>query len=260
MSSYSPLLLLSGIDHKKLDMEPVSVTSNTFNTNKRHKSQRTGLKATNAGKRKIRKQRDSVSETKSPQAQAPGNEKNNYKQDLSRDRIEKVLEQLVSSLSRIEDRVSSVEEHMMIMKNPTSSSIETRLKEVEQQLEKLSASPGFSCNQNNNVVELESDYGLEGQENDDDDCIRPPGFLITAPEFPDSDDEEEELASKGRDKSASLGSTCVVDKCETVNNLPEQYSQENSAKRSWIFTCFFCSGLWKLIIFIVLLECKSCFS
>ncbi|KAI9169160.1 hypothetical protein LWI28_007910 [Acer negundo] len=257
MSSYSPLLLLSGIDHK--NMEPVFFTSNTFNASKRHKSQRTGLKASNAGKRKIRKRRDSVSETKSPQAQAPGNEKNNYKQDLSRDRIEKVLEQLVSSFSRIEDRVSSVEEHMMIMKNPTSRSIETRLKEVEQQLEKLSASPGFSCNQNNNVVELESDYGLEGQENDDD-CIRPPGFIITAPEFPDSDDEEEELASKGRDKSASLESTCVVDKCETVNNLSEQYSKKNSAKRSWIFTCFFCSGLWKLIIFIVLLECISCFS
>ncbi|KAK3223945.1 hypothetical protein Dsin_010970 [Dipteronia sinensis] len=225
-------------------MEPVSVTSNIFNANKRQKSQRTGLKATNAGKIKIRKKRDSVSETKSPQAKAPGNEKNNYKQVLSRDRIEKVLEQLVSSLSRIEDRVSSVEEHMMIMKNPTSSSIETRLKEVEQQLEKLSAAPGFSCNQNNNAVELESDNGLEGQENDD--CIRPPCFIITAPEFPDSDDdhEEEELASKDTDKSASLESTCVVDKCEseTVNNFPEQFPQENSAKRSWIFTCFFCSG------------------
>ncbi|KAK2637041.1 hypothetical protein Ddye_031833 [Dipteronia dyeriana] len=223
-------------------MGPVSVTSNTFNSNRRHRSKRTGIKATNAGKSKIRKKRDSVSETKSPQAQAPGNEKNSYNQDLSRARIKKVLEQLVSTLNRIEDRVSSVEKHMMIMKNPTSSSIETRIKEAEQQLEKLSAAPGFSCNQNNSGIELESDYGLEVQENDDDDCIRPPGFIITAPEFSDNDDDhdEEELARKVTDKSASPESTCVVDKCETANSFPDQ---ENSAKRSWIFTCFFCSGL-----------------
>ncbi|GAV86063.1 hypothetical protein CFOL_v3_29496 [Cephalotus follicularis] len=140
------------------------------------------------------------------------------KPDVSCNHIEKVLDQLVSRVSRIEDLFLRFEESML---KPIRS-IDARLQQVEQQVEMLSSksqnselctrisAPEFSCHEsdeksfyddgfdNYNMGESgkdEQDFLSANLPDDNSDVANAnqtfPSLVISAPEFSNADDEEE---------------------------------------------------------------------
>ncbi|KAM7262820.1 hypothetical protein ACFE04_000503 [Oxalis oulophora] len=140
------------------------------------------------------------------------------KPDLSWDRMEKVLGQLVSRVSRVEEFMLRFEERML---KPINS-IDERLQQVEQQIEGLTAklqisgvppgvrisAPDFSCcesTENSVYLDGANDLNLgvpekDGQEfsssHNTADVVAPvtqptPGLRVTAPEFSNADEDEE---------------------------------------------------------------------
>ncbi|XP_021280479.1 uncharacterized protein LOC110413825 [Herrania umbratica] len=147
------------------------------------------------------------------------------KGDLSCGHIEKFLEHLVSRVSRVEDFLSKFEENML---KPISS-IDSRLQRVEQQLEELTkkpknselpsctrySAPEFSCHDSDNYTpynignESSCEDLCESREKDFSSSLRCdeiiysvnatqsfPSLVVTAPEFSNADDEEDDHASK----------------------------------------------------------------
>ncbi|XP_052193264.1 uncharacterized protein LOC127801843 isoform X2 [Diospyros lotus] len=159
-----------------------------------------------------------------PEKIKDGEQRPNFvsKTDVSSDRIERALEQLVSRVSRIEDICLRFEEHML---NPINN-MEARLQRVEQQLEILTknsqftglppstriSAPAFSCIGSNlsSLYNEGSDYPacgtlqFEKEDFSSDKLSDPaddtfvsvndtqflPSLVVTAPEFPCGDDEE----------------------------------------------------------------------
>ncbi|XWS77407.1 hypothetical protein CRYUN_Cryun01aG0258800 [Craigia yunnanensis] len=146
------------------------------------------------------------------------------KADVSCGHIERLLDQLVSRVSRVEDLLLKFEENML---KPISS-IDARLQQVEQQLEELTKKPKnselpccprysaseFSCHDSDNYTPY--NIGNESSCHDlcashEKDCssyIQPdetiysvnatqsfPSLVVTAPEFSNGDDEEDDHAS-----------------------------------------------------------------
>ncbi|XVE76729.1 hypothetical protein DITRI_Ditri13aG0004800 [Diplodiscus trichospermus] len=146
------------------------------------------------------------------------------KDSVSCGHIERFLDQLVSRVSRVEDLLSKFEENML---KPISS-IDARLRRVEQQLEELSqkpknsesssctrySAPEFSCHDSDDY----SPYNIRNEpscldlyashDKDFSSSIQPdetihsvntsqsfPSLVVTAPEFSNADDEEDVHAS-----------------------------------------------------------------
>ncbi|KAJ4970509.1 hypothetical protein NE237_003608 [Protea cynaroides] len=136
--------------------------------------------------------------------------------DLTCSRLERVLDKLVCRIERLETVCSRFEENML---KPLAS-IEARLGRVEQQLEVFTmkpqpsgvysctriSAPEFSCNESdsnsfyNDGNENRVNGGLETTEEDNHfdkpssvmDVSLFPGMVITAPEFSNGDDEEDD--------------------------------------------------------------------
>ncbi|KAK3223947.1 hypothetical protein Dsin_010972 [Dipteronia sinensis] len=154
------------------------------------------------------------------------------KSDMSCSRIEKVLDQLVYRVSRVEDLFLRFEERMV---KPISS-IEARLQQIEQQLEELTkkpqnsgllsctrfSAPEFSCPEsddnfiyNNENATAESDEVKEclssippddsadlGDTNQYRSCL-----IVTAPEFSNGDDDKENDALDEKENDALEAAT-----------------------------------------------------
>ncbi|KAK2637042.1 hypothetical protein Ddye_031834 [Dipteronia dyeriana] len=170
-----------------------------------------------ADKQKIKKQETVGSASIPAQVEMPPQDSDTeIKSDMSCSRIEKVLDQLVSRVSRVEDLFLRFEERMV---KPISS-IEARLQQIEQQLEELIkkpqnsgllsctrfSAPEFSCPEsddnfiyNNENATAESDEVKECLSSippdDSADLVDTNQYrsclIVTAPEFSNGDDDKE---------------------------------------------------------------------
>ncbi|KAI3448881.1 hypothetical protein Pfo_005546 [Paulownia fortunei] len=146
--------------------------------------------------------------------------------------LERALEQLISRVSRVEDICSRFEEKML---KPIES-IEARLQNVEQQLEKLAknsnyiglphctriSAPSFSCSESNSssfcneqsdyppcgASELETkDFSSNNMPESSHDANFHPGLVVSAPEFSCGEGEED-----NDDLKPLKGSPCIKPK------------------------------------------------
>ncbi|XP_010241251.1 PREDICTED: uncharacterized protein LOC104585909 [Nelumbo nucifera] len=164
-------------------------------------------------------------------------------------RLEKILDQLVCRMDRIEAVCSRFEENML---KPISS-METRLLRLEQQLEALTmrshpsgrysctriAAPEFSCNESESSSCVDGNDrccygGLESAEKDTDfDKLSPatdnaivdasqslPGLVVTAPEFSNGDDDDDNHndIKSCSDSSESLKEPITVKSCPSIDD------------------------------------------
>ncbi|XVF33727.1 hypothetical protein REPUB_Repub17cG0193300 [Reevesia pubescens] len=206
-----------------------------FGTKQKEKTQEYGSKAIEPlnfgneipqeGKPSLAKQQEAIAATIEPnQHEIPPLKDREAKADVSCGHIERVLDQLVSRVSRVEDLLLKFEENML---KPISS-IDARLQQVEQQLEELTkkpknselpsctrySAPEFSCHDSDNYTPY--NIGTESSchdlyashEKDFSSSIQPdetiysvnatqsfPSLVVTAPEFSNADDEEDDHVS-----------------------------------------------------------------
>ncbi|KAK8284735.1 hypothetical protein V6Z12_D08G180100 [Gossypium hirsutum] len=181
------------------------------------------VKPSLANQREVNLQEAVAATTEPNQHEIPPLKHVTIKPDVTCGHIERSLNELVSRVSRVEDLLLKFEENML---KPISS-IDARLQRVEQQLGELTknpktselpsctkfSAPEFSCqnsdnyscntgNESDQLVDASHEKGISSP-NQLDETIYPvnatrsfPRLVVTAPDFSNADDEDDDIASE----------------------------------------------------------------